>query len=136
MEESGEMPPQEENKDPKAKANESITWYGTKRMQPGGFLDIEEEYGEGVRLQVMEFRYTTEVKMREDYDKAKEVKYFPAIGDDPTTEEERALVAERRELRRRAREMQHREARRNQQGTIADEKRKVAHEVGRLPDLV
>jgi len=135
MEETGELPPQEENKDPKAKANESITWYGTKRMQPGGFLDIEEEYGEGLRLQVMEFRYGTEVKMREDYDKAKEVKYFPAIGDDPTTEEERALVVERREQRRRAREMQDREILRQQQGTIADETRKVAHEVGRLPPV-
>ena len=28
--------------DPKAKANEAIVWYNSKRMQPGGFLDIEE----------------------------------------------------------------------------------------------
>jgi hypothetical protein len=102
-------------------------------MQPGGFLDIEEEYGEGGRLQVIEFRYETEVRMREDYDKAKDVKYFPAIGDDPTTEEEREMVTERREHRRRMRDQQEREILRQQKGTIADEKLKVAHEVGRLP---
>ena len=136
MEETGELGPQEEKLDPKAKANASINWYETKRMQPGGFLDIEEEYGEGGRLQVIEFRYDTEVRMREDYDKAKEVKYFPAIGDDPTTEEERAMVNERREHRMRMRNMQEREILRQQQGTIADEKLKVAHEVGRLPAAV
>lgn len=134
MEESGELQ-QEEKLDPKAKANESINWYETKRMQPGGFLDIEEEFGEGVRLQVLEFRYGAQVRMREDYDKAKDVKYFPAIGDDPTTEEELAIVAERREQRRRAREMNEREALRQQPSTKADENLKVAHEVARLPDI-
>jgi hypothetical protein len=133
MEETGELGHQEEKLDPKAKANASINWYETKRMQPGGFLDIEEEYGEGGRLQVIEFRYETEVRMREDYDKAKDVKYFPAIGDDPTTEEEREMVTERREHRRRMRDQQEREILRQQKGTIADEKLKVAHEVGRLP---
>ena len=134
MEENGDLQ-QEEKLDPKAKANESINWYDTKRMQPGGFLDIEEEYGEGARLQVIEFRYDSELRMRQDYDKAKDVKYFPAIGDDPTTEEELALVAERREQRRRAREQQQREKLRQQKGTIADESLKVAHEVGRLPQI-
>ena len=66
----------------------------------------EQEYGEGLRLQILEFRFAAEVRMREDYDKAKDIKFFPAIGDDPTTEEELELVALRRDARRRAREME------------------------------
>ena len=135
MAETGELPPEEEETDPKAKANESITWYETKRMQPGGFLDIEEEYGEGGRLQVLEFRYSSEVRMREEYDKAKEVKFFPAIGDDPTTEEERKHVLQRRLVRERACAMQEREIMRVQTGTVADQTLKVSHEVGRLVDV-
>jgi hypothetical protein len=65
-----------------------------------------QEYGEGLRLQILEFRFAAEVRMREDYDKAKDIKFFPAIGDDPTTEEELELVAMRRDARRRAREME------------------------------
>ena len=65
-----------------------------------------QEYGEGLRLQILEFRFAAEVRMRADYDAAKDINFFPAIGDDSTTEEELELVALRRDARRRAREMQ------------------------------
>eukprot|EP00960_Hanusia_phi_P045297 757153-Hanusia_phi.AAC.7 len=97
MEESGERIGGEEQLDPKAKAMESIRWYETVRMQPGGFLDVEEEYGESSR-QIKEFKFTFELRMREDYDKAKDVKWFPAIGDEPTSQEEKDEVAARRYL--------------------------------------
>jgi hypothetical protein len=91
----------ENNMDPKAKANQSIRWYETTRMQPGGFLDIEEEYGEAQTRQICEFKYGYELRMRDEYDKAKLVKWFPAIGDDPPTNEEVDGVRERRQLRER-----------------------------------
>jgi hypothetical protein len=89
MEESGHIAEgDEEEMDPKAKANRSIKWYETVRMQPGRFVDIEEDYGEGQTRQICEYRYGFELKMRDEYDKAKEVKWFPAIGDDPPSKEE------------------------------------------------
>lgn len=43
----GEDGVEDESKlDPKAKANQSIRWYETERMQPGAFADVEEDYGE------------------------------------------------------------------------------------------
>lgn len=60
-----------DNMDPKAKANQSIRWYETIRMQPGGFLDVEEDYGEGQSRQVCEFKYGFELRMRDEYDRAK-----------------------------------------------------------------
>ncbi len=68
-------------------------------MQPGGFLDIEEEYGEGQTRQICEFKYDFELRMRDDYDKAKTVKWFPAIGDAPPTADELRDVADRRTRR-------------------------------------
>lgn len=65
-----------DNMDPKAKANQSIRWYETVRMQPGGFLDVEEDYGEGQTRQVCEFKYGFELRMRDEYDRAKVRMYF------------------------------------------------------------
>ncbi|EKX41515.1 hypothetical protein GUITHDRAFT_164378 [Guillardia theta CCMP2712] len=129
MEESGERIGGEEQLDPKSKALESIRWYETVRMQPGGFLDVEEEYGDSSQ-QIKEFKFTFELRMREGYDKAKDVKWFPAIGDEPTSQEEKEEVEARRTCReqRRAEEMaRKREALRRMAATEAREQVRVAH---------
>ncbi|KAJ1491504.1 hypothetical protein T484DRAFT_1774424, partial [Baffinella frigidus] len=99
MEESGDVNVEgKEILDQKAKANKSIQWYEEERMQPGGFLDVEEEYGEECASQwyeeermqpggfldveeeygeecarsVAEFKFGNELVMREEYDRAKQ----------------------------------------------------------------
>jgi len=136
MEESGDVNVEgKEILDQKAKANKSIQWYEEERMQPGGFLDVEEEYGEECASQVAEFKFGNELVMREEYDRAKQVKWFPAIGDDPPKAEELASVEERREARRVARSRNTRARLRAAPATEADALRRVEHVLGRVPPL-
>lgn len=130
MQESGEMPMDEQALDPKAKAIRSIQWYETTRMQPGGFLDVEEEYGAGQTTQALEFKYDYELRMREEYDRAKEVKWFPAVGDDPPDAEELEAVAERRRQREEGLAARERERLRGIATTIADGSARVVHKAG------
>lgn len=134
MEESGQMPDaEEEGMDPKAKANRSIRWYETQRMQPGGFVDVEEDYGEGQTRQICEYRFGFELKMRDEYDKAKEVKWFPAVGDDPPTKEEVEEVKKRRLERTTEAAARWRETQRGVKANVCDPKKSVVHPMGGLP---
>mmetsp|Transcript_4936 Transcript_4936/g.12476 ORF Transcript_4936/g.12476 Transcript_4936/m.12476 type:complete len:999 (-) Transcript_4936:141-3137(-) len=134
MEESGQMPQGDESGlDPKAKANQSITWFENLRMQPGGFLDIEEDYGEGQTRQICEFKYGYELRMRDEYDKAKTVKWFPAIGDKPTAPEEHEAVRLRRAERESEFAARWRESQRGVRANVCDPKKQVVHRQGGLP---
>ena len=101
---------------------------GAATVRPGDWRNMQvrvgwavDGYDEGMRgedgVQVCEMRFGKELRMREEYDRAKGVKWFRAIGDPPPTREELAAVAERRADRARRAARRFRESQRALQGT-------------------
>mmetsp|Transcript_21541 Transcript_21541/g.50695 ORF Transcript_21541/g.50695 Transcript_21541/m.50695 type:complete len:904 (+) Transcript_21541:118-2829(+) len=86
-----------QNLDPKAKANLALkTFQSRSRM----FQDVEEAWGANLSLQRLEIALEKELRANMEYERAKEVRWFVAIGENPLEQEEIEDVLERRVRRK------------------------------------